>query len=126
QIKDGSILSFPMRGTINAEISDAEHIILRGEKEIAERNTIVDLLRNDLSGIATDVCVEAFRYIERIKTHEGALLQVSSKIRGKLPADFYQHLGEILMSLLPAGSVSGAPKAKTMDIIRKAENYKRG
>jgi para-aminobenzoate synthetase component 1 len=115
-----------MKGTIDASIPDAEKIILRDPKELAEHVTIVDLLRNDLSQVATDVQVSRFRYIEKIVTNQKDLLQVSSEIRGSLPPDFRMNLGNILATLLPAGSVSGAPKPKTLEIISVAEGEPRG
>jgi len=54
------------------------------------------------------------------------LLQVSSEIKGNLPDDYNAHIGEILFRLLPAGSVTGAPKNKTVEIICKTETYERG
>lgn len=126
QIKDGFIFSFPMKGTIDAAIPNAEQIILHDEKETAEHVTIIDLIRNDLSIVAKDVVVEKSRYVERIKTHEKELLQVSSKIKGKLSEDYSETIGDIIFNLLPAGSISGAPKKKTVQIIKKAEKYERG
>ncbi len=126
KMEGNEIFSFPMKGTINAAIPNAEATILNDEKETAEHYTIVDLIRNDLSMVSTNVVVEKFRYIDKIETPKGALLQVSSKIKGILSPDFYSHLGEILFDLLPAGSISGAPKNKTIDIIHQAENYQRG
>jgi para-aminobenzoate synthetase component I len=123
---DGIISSFPMKGTIDAAMENAATVILNDKKEYAEHCTIVDLIRNDLSMVAKDVYVEKFRYIDTIKTHEKELLQVSSKICGKLGKDFYKHIGDIIFSLLPAGSVSGAPKQKTIEIIKTAEGYERG
>jgi para-aminobenzoate synthetase component 1 len=76
--------------------------------------------------VAEDVQVDRFRYLEKIVTHEKTLLQVSSQISGKLPQGFHADLGSIFKKLLPAGSVSGAPKTKTLQIIREAENYPRG
>ncbi len=125
-IKDGNIFSHPMKGTIDADIENAEQIILNDEKEKAEHITIVDLIRNDLSIVARDVKVDKFRYVEEIKTHDKKLLQVSSQISGRLPEKFNESLGEIIFNLLPAGSISGAPKKKTLEIIEKAENYGRG
>jgi para-aminobenzoate synthetase component I len=126
QISDGFIRSFPMKGTIDASIPDAEQIILRDTKETAEHNTIVDLIRNDLSMVASDVKVDRFRYTEKIITHEKSLLQVSSEISGILPDNYFAELGTIFRKLLPAGSISGAPKKKTIEIIHKAETYSRG
>lgn len=126
KITDGKIFSFPMKGTIDASLPDAEEIILKDIKELSEHVTIVDLIRNDLSRVATDVKVERFRYAEKIWTNQKNLLQVSSEIVGRLPDDFYARLGSILISLLPAGSISGAPKEKTIQIIQEAEREKRG
>lgn len=126
RLKEGRIYSYPMKGTIDAGIENAEAIILSDAKEMAEHITIVDLIRNDLSLVADHVEVIKFRYIDTIKTHEKELLQVSSEIRGDLPADYLNNLGSILVSLLPAGSVSGAPKKKTVEIIAEAEGAKRG
>lgn len=126
RIRDNRIYSYPMKGTIDASIPGAATIILQNRKEEAEHVTIVDLIRNDLSQVATDVRVNRFRYIEELKTSNKNLLQVSSEIEGTLPDDYHGQLGTILMKLLPAGSVSGAPKAKTVAIIRRAEGEKRG
>jgi len=125
-IEDDMISTFPMKGTINALLPDAEKLILADPKESAEHSTIVDLLRNDLSMIAKDITVRQYRSTDRIKTHEGEIIQVSSEIAGKLPADFKIRLGEIIFTLLPAGSVTGAPKERTTAIIRKAEKTGRG
>ena len=86
----------------------------------------VDLIRNDLSILASEVCVPRYRYIDELRTHNGSLLQVSSEIRGRLPEGWNGHVGEILFSLLPAGSITGAPKKKTLEIIAEAETYERG
>jgi len=126
QIDKGVIRSFPMKGTIDASLPDAERQILADPKETAEHNTIVDLIRNDLSMVASNVKVDRFRYIEKIITHEKSLLQVSSEISGKLSGNYQANLGNIFRKLLPAGSVSGAPKTKTLQIIHEAETYSRG
>jgi para-aminobenzoate synthetase component 1 len=125
QITDGVISSFPMKGTIDASIPNAREIILNDPKEKAEHATIVDLIRNDLSLVAEQVEVKRYRYIDNLHTNKGDLLQVSSEIAGKLPTDYHSKLGDILMSLLPAGSISGAPKQKTLRIIAEAEGYER-
>lgn len=124
QITEGNIYSFPMKGTINAAIPQASEIILHDKKELAEHTTIVDLIRNDLSQVASDVRVEKFRYIDEIKTNAHHLLQVSSKIAGRLHQN--TALGTLLIKLLPAGSISGAPKRKTIEIIQEAEKEERG
>ncbi len=126
RICDGVVKSFPMKGTIDASKNNAEIIILSDEKEMAEHNTIVDLIRNDLSIFADEVRVTRYRYIEEIKTNETVLLQVSSEITGRLVKGYENHLGEIIVSMLPAGSVTGAPKKETIRIIKESETYERG
>lgn len=125
RIKEGVIRSFPMKGTIDASVPDAEKVILKDEKEAAEHNTIVDLIRNDLSKIADNVMVTRYRYIDRIKSGSGELLQVSSEISGSLKKNYEKNLGDIIAALLPAGSVTGAPKRETVRIIKESENVNR-
>jgi len=126
QIRDGQIASFPMKGTIDAAIPDAAQIILQDPKERAEHHTIVDLIRNDLSMVAREVRVERLRYVEQVHTNGKHLLQVSSKIIGNLHGNYIEKIGDIIFQLLPAGSICGAPKPKTLEIIREAEQYDRG
>lgn len=125
RISGGKISSFPMKGTIDARKHNARKQILENEKEFAEHITIVDLIRNDLSRIASHVIVEEFRYIDHVKTNHKDLLQVSSRITGTLPDDYTQRIGSLFSELLPAGSITGAPKRKTCEIISKAENVPR-
>lgn len=114
-----------MKGTIDAATPNAAQTILNDKKEMAEHYTIVDLIRNDLSKVAKKVTVTKFRYIDEIQTHEKTLLQVSSEIKGELPEDFHQNLGNIFDEMLPAGSICGAPKDKTVEIILETESYDR-
>ena len=95
-------------------------------KEAAEHATIVDLIRNDLSLAAEKVYVNRYRYVDTLQTNSGPILQTSSEISGVLPDNYRSRLGDILFKLLPAGSITGAPKQKTMDIIAHAETYERG
>ena len=126
QISDGIISTYPMKGTISADIPDAEKLILENKKETAEHATIVDLLRNDISMFADEVKVNRYRYIEKIESINGSIHQVSSEILGKLPIGYQSKLGNIIFGLLPAGSVSGAPKESTLKIINNSEPQKRG
>jgi para-aminobenzoate synthetase component I len=126
RIKNKQIFTFPMKGTIRASVQEAEKKILTDPKEAAEHATIVDLLRDDLSRVSSNVQVEKYRYIDKIKTNQEDLLQVSSIIKGTLPENYRNGLGDIFKSILPAGSVSGAPKVKTLKIIREAEGSPRG
>lgn len=122
-ISQGVIRSNPMKGTISASIPDAEQVILNDMKERAEHNTIVDFIRSDLSRVATDVNVERFRYFDRLHTTNGDILQVSSQISGRLTS---HTLGDTIWALLPAGSISGAPKIATVKLLKKAESEPRG
>lgn len=126
QISDNKISSFPMKGTIDAIIPNAKDTILKDQKELSEHITIVDLIRNDLSQVAENVEVVNFRYVEEVTTHDKTLLQVSSQVTGYLSNDYRNNIGDIIIKLLPAGSVSGAPKVKTLEIISAAEGSKRG
>ena len=126
RIKGGRIYSYPMKGTLDASLPNAEKQLMEDRKEAAEHATIVDLIRNDLSRVAENVRVDKYRYIDVLHTNKGDILQTSSEISGRLPEDYPHHLGEILDAQLPAGSITGAPKDKTMQIIQEAEGYDRG
>jgi len=126
EIEGNTIATYPMKGTINADIPDAKEKILADEKEMAEHVMIVDLMRNDLGIVGNDVKVERFRYVEKIKAGDKELLQVSSKITATLPEDWRAHIGTILEQITPAGSITGTPKRKTMEIINNVEDYDRG
>ena len=126
RIRGGRIHAHPMKGTIDADLPKAEETIMNDPKEAAEHATIVDLIRNDLSMVADRVRVERYRYYEVIEAHGRRIGQVSSEIVGELPTDYTERIGDILFSQLPAGSVSGAPKRKTLSIIREAEGDDRG
>lgn len=126
QISENTIHTYPMKGTIDASFPNAKEKILADVKEMAEHVMVVDLLRNDLSMVAKDVKVEEFRYITEIEAGEKKLLQVSSHISGLLEEGWHEKIGNILHALLPAGSISGAPKKSTLEIIEKVEGYDRG
>ena len=101
-------------------------MLLNNKKEEWEHNTIVDLMRNDLSMVASNVSVSRYRYVEKIKTNKNEILQTSSEIKGELPNDWQLDIGNLLMKILPAGSISGAPKTKTLEIIKSQEFGSRG
>jgi para-aminobenzoate synthetase component 1 len=116
------IRTTPMKGTGRdpaALLSDA--------KEQAEHATVVDLLRNDLGRVACGIRVEKYRYVSKIRCSDGSLLyQTSSRICGEMPSDWREHIGDWLPRLLPAGSISGAPKRETLELIRRFESEPRG
>lgn len=126
RIKNGKIYSYPMKGTLDASLPNAEEVLINDEKEAAEHATIVDLIRNDLSRVAERVRVDRYRYVDVLHTNKGDILQTSSEISGKLPSDYHKRIGNILAAMLPAGSITGAPKDKTVQIIHEAEGYDRG
>lgn len=126
EIIDNKIFTHPMKGTIDAEIEDAENILKNDPKEKAEHYTVVDLLRNDLSMVADNVQVNEFQRIDYIKTKQNNLLAMSSEIEGEIKSEYQNKIGTILQKLLPAGSILGAPKPKTLEIILEAERYERG
>ncbi len=125
-IHANKIATYPMKGTINAHLPNAETKLLSDEKEQREHYTIVDLMRNDLAMVAKNIRVTKFRYVDRIQTQKNAILQTSSEICGELEENWQEKVGNILATLLPAGSISGAPKEKTVQIIQQAEKLTRG
>lgn len=125
QIRDNVIYSYPMKGTIRADIPNASETLLNDQKETAEHYTIVDLIRNDLNIVSKKVKVNRFRYLDRLETSKGSILQMSSEISGELNDNWHTEIGTIFHKLLPAGSITGSPKESTMNIIQKAEQYDR-
>lgn len=126
RLRHGEISSYPMKGTMDAMQPDAARLLMNNEKEAAEHATIVDLIRNDLSMVADHVTVRKYRYIDCLHTNTGHILQTSSEIVGKVLPQFSRRIGDLVFSQLPAGSITGAPKKKTCEIIAAAEGCPRG
>ncbi|WP_072680445.1 aminodeoxychorismate synthase component I [Arcobacter sp. LA11] len=126
EIKKNKIYTYPMKGTIDSKIPNAEAKILGDTKEMAEHTMVVDLLRNDLGIVSNKIRVDKFRYIDKINAGDKKLLQVSSKISGHLEENWHEKIGDILTSILPAGSITGTPKKKTVEILKDIEDYDRG
>ena len=126
EIKKNKISTYPMKGTIDSSIINAQARILGDIKEMAEHTMVVDLLRNDLGIVGSKVRVDKFRYVEKINAGNKKLFQVSSKISANLQNNWHENIGDILTSLLPAGSITGTPKKKTIEILNKVEEYDRG
>ena len=119
------ITTRPMKGTIargEDSIKDAENraFLKNDEKNRSENVMIVDLLRNDLSKIAHEVEVSKLFEVLSYPT----LHQMISEIKGTLKEGV--SFRDILLALFPCGSITGAPKLKTMEIIRQLEGYARG
>jgi para-aminobenzoate synthetase/4-amino-4-deoxychorismate lyase len=127
RIEDGRIVTRPMKGTMHrgldrAEDSEAAERLRSDEKNRAEHVMIVDLLRNDLGRICEmgSVQVEDIFSVERYRT----LLQMTSTVSGKLRGGLSYY--EIFKAMFPSGSITGAPKIRTMEIINAMERVPRG
>lgn len=130
RISGRDLRTFPMKGTREVapgeDIDDEREALLADEKERAEHATVVDLLRNDIGRVAGHVSVPRYRYIERLRFPDRSLLAASSEIWGRLDCDWRNRIGDIIREMLPAGSVTGAPKGSTCRIIEEAEVDARG
>ena len=126
EIKNQQIFTHPMKGTIDASVPNAVEELKNSVKEKAEHYTVVDLLRNDLSMVADWVTLDEFQRIDYLQTSNKNLFAMSSEISGKVKPEFQNKIGSLLKTLLPAGSILGAPKPKTLEIILEAETYERG
>lgn len=126
RISGRDISTFPMKGTADASVPGAARELLDDYKETCEHHTIVDLMRNDLNSVAEGVTVSRFRYLEEITTDSGSILQTSSEIRGTLREEDVMRFGDVIFPLLPAGSITGAPKRATVELIERAESVERG
>ena len=127
KLKDGVLKTFPLAGTRKRGADDAEdkaleEELLADEKERAEHNMLVDLGRNDIGRISEFGSVEVEKYmsIERF-SH---VMHIGSTVRGKLRRGLSQL--DAIDSILPAGTLSGAPKIRACEIINELENNKRG
>ena len=127
KLEDGVLHTFPLAGTrprgkTEEEDKRLEAELLADEKELAEHNMLVDLGRNDLGKISEfgTVEVEKLRSIERY-SH---VMHIGSTVRGKI-APQYDAL-DAIEAVLPAGTLSGAPKIRACQLIGELENNKRG
>lgn len=127
KLEDGVLHTFPLAGTrprgkTEEEDRRLEAELLADEKELAEHNMLVDLGRNDLGKISKfgTVEVEKLRSIERF-SH---VMHIGSTVRGDI-AEGYDAL-DAIEAVLPAGTLSGAPKIRACQLIGDLENNKRG
>ena len=127
RIQGRRIVTRPMKGTMGrgmdlAEDERAAQRLQRDEKNRAEHVMVVDLLRNDLGRICSigSVQVEDLFTVEKYET----LFQMTSTVSGVLRPEVGYY--DIFRSLFPSGSVTGAPKHRTMQIIRELERMPRG
>ncbi|MCR5624130.1 MAG: anthranilate synthase component I [Lachnospiraceae bacterium] len=127
KLEDKTLHTFPLAGTrprgkTEEEDQALEKELLADEKERAEHNMLVDLGRNDLGKISEfgSVKVEKYMTIERY-SH---VMHIGSTVAGTLRED--KHPLDSVAAVLPAGTLSGAPKHRAMEIINELENNKRG
>jgi len=123
----GTLVARPMKGTAPASGDDAVdagrgQALARDPKNRAENLMIVDLLRNDLGRIAVTGSVQVPALFE-VKRY-GAVLQMTSTVEARLRPD--ATLEELFAALYPCGSITGAPKRRTMEIIHELEPAPRG
>lgn len=127
KLEDGVLHTFPLAGTRPRGKTEAEDIalekeLLADEKELAEHNMLVDLGRNDLGRISKfgTVEVEKLHSIERY-SH---VMHIGSTVRGEIRDEF--DALDAVSAVLPAGTLSGAPKIRACQLIGELENNKRG
>ena len=127
KLENGVLHTFPLAGTrprgkTEAEDKALEAGLLADEKELAEHNMLVDLGRNDLGKISRfgSVKVEKLHSIERY-SH---VMHIGSTVRGEIREGFDSL--DAVSAVLPAGTLSGAPKIRACQLIAELENNKRG
>ena len=127
KLTDGVLYTFPLAGTRPRGATDEEDLalekdLLADEKELAEHNMLVDLGRNDIGKISKygSVSVEKYHAIERF-SH---VMHIGSTVRGEIRDDLDAF--DAVDSILPAGTLSGAPKIRACQLINDLEDNKRG
>ena len=127
RLEDGIVRTFPLagsrpRGATEEEDARLERELLSDDKELSEHNMLVDLGRNDLGRVSEfgTVEVESLHEIERY-SH---IMHIGSRVRGRLRPD--ADALDAIEAVLPAGTLSGAPKIRACQIIAELENNKRG
>jgi anthranilate synthase component 1 len=127
KLQDGILHTFPLagsrpRGKTPQEDEDLEKDLLSDPKELSEHNMLVDLGRNDLGKISKFGTVE----VERYKTIErfSHIMHIGSTVRGEILPN--KNALDAIDAVLPAGTLSGAPKIRACEIINELENNKRG
>lgn len=128
KLENGVLHTFPLAGTrprgkTDEQDAALEAELLKDEKELAEHNMLVDLGRNDLGKISKfgSVSVEKYHSIERY-SH---VMHIGSTVRGEIDSEKYDAL-DAVGAVLPAGTLSGAPKIRACQLIGELENNKRG
>ena len=127
KLQNGVLHTFPLAGTrprgkTEAEDKALEESLLADPKELSEHNMLVDLGRNDLGRLSKfgSVAVEKYMSVERY-SH---VMHIGSTVRGEIRDD--KDAVDAIACVLPAGTLSGAPKIRACEIIRELEGNKRG
>lgn len=127
KLENGTLYTYPLagtrpRGTNPQEDALLEAELLADEKELAEHNMLVDLGRNDLGKISRFGSVQVEKYHSILKFSH--VMHIGSTVSGKIRAD--KTALDAIDAVLPAGTLSGAPKIRAMEIINELENNRRG
>ncbi|MDR2537626.1 MAG: anthranilate synthase component I [Treponema sp.] len=127
KLRNNTLFTFPLagtrrRGATSEEDKALEQELLADPKELAEHNMLVDLGRNDLGKLCEfgSVSVDKYLSVERF-SH---VMHIGSTVKGKIRAD--KTALDAIDAVLPAGTLSGAPKIRACQIINELENNKRG
>lgn len=127
KLEDGILHTFPIagsrpRGSSPEEDEGLEKELLADEKELSEHNMLVDLGRNDLGKVSEFGSVKVERYMQILKFSH--IMHICSTVRGRLRKGLTAL--DAVEAVLPAGTLSGAPKIRACEIINELENCKRG
>jgi para-aminobenzoate synthetase / 4-amino-4-deoxychorismate lyase len=127
EIEGGKITSKPMKGTAKRGVDLQNDLLIKYELETSEKNRaenimIVDLIRNDLGRISKYGSVKV-KDIFEVEKYE-SIFQMVSTIQAKLNKNI--RLSDVIKNIFPCGSITGAPKIRTMEIINELEKEKRG
>lgn len=127
KLENGVLHTFPLAGTRPRGVTEEEDLrleeeLLADEKECSEHNMLVDLGRNDLGKISRFGSVEVENYMEILRYSH--VMHIGSTVRGVIRPD--KQSMDAVDAVLPAGTLSGAPKIRAMEIINELENNKRG
>ncbi len=127
KLEDGTLYTYPLAGTrprgkTPQEDKELEEGLLKDEKELAEHNMLVDLGRNDLGKISKFSTVHVEKYHNILKFSH--VMHIGSTVKGEIRKD--KTALDAVDAVLPAGTLSGAPKIRAMQIINELENNKRG
>jgi anthranilate synthase component 1 len=127
KLQDGKLFTYPLggtrkRGANEAEDAALEKELLADEKELAEHNMLVDLGRNDIGKVSKFGSVKVEKYMNILRFSH--VMHIGSVVSGEIASD--KTALDAINAILPAGTLSGAPKIRTMQIIHELEKNKRG